>query len=186
MGAVLTGPLSSPARLIQHTKDLMESEEKLCVKVLRTLQQMLLKKTKYGDRVSAQAGWMPAGLARSSRGSAPGLAGQWLHGETYQWGLAPSSPGQPAAQDATAKLPPEPEVQLAGGPPGPCGHWSVPPPPPCLWAAHWPRTKALPPAAPPHTSPLRESPSSRPGPRLVSNCSHPVPTGQGGGHQAGV
>lgn len=40
-------------RLIQHTKDLMESEEKLCVKVLRTLQQMLLKKSKYGDRVSA-------------------------------------------------------------------------------------------------------------------------------------
>uniref|UniRef100_A0A2K6ST88 Inositol 1,4,5-trisphosphate receptor n=1 Tax=Saimiri boliviensis boliviensis TaxID=39432 RepID=A0A2K6ST88_SAIBB len=37
-------------RLIQHTKDLMESEEKLCIKVLRTLQQMLLKKTKYGDR----------------------------------------------------------------------------------------------------------------------------------------
>lgn len=81
MGAVLTGPLSSPARLIQHTKDLMESEEKLCVKVLRTLQQMLLKKTKYGDRVSAPAGWMPAGLARSSRGSGPGLAGQCLHGE---------------------------------------------------------------------------------------------------------
>ncbi|XP_032196498.1 inositol 1,4,5-trisphosphate receptor type 3 isoform X2 [Mustela erminea] len=38
------------SKLIQHTKDLMESEEKLCVKVLRTLQQMLLKKTKYGDR----------------------------------------------------------------------------------------------------------------------------------------
>ncbi|XP_042540304.1 inositol 1,4,5-trisphosphate receptor type 3 isoform X2 [Dipodomys spectabilis] len=37
-------------KLIQHTKDLMESEEKLCIKVLRTLQQMLLKKTKYGDR----------------------------------------------------------------------------------------------------------------------------------------
>lgn len=30
----------------------MESEEKLCVKVLQTLQQMLLKKSKYGDRVS--------------------------------------------------------------------------------------------------------------------------------------
>ena len=30
-------------RLIRHTKGLMESEEKLCVKVLRTLQQMLLK-----------------------------------------------------------------------------------------------------------------------------------------------
>uniref|UniRef100_A0A8C0S3T7 Inositol 1,4,5-trisphosphate receptor n=1 Tax=Canis lupus familiaris TaxID=9615 RepID=A0A8C0S3T7_CANLF len=38
------------SKLIQHTKDLMESEEKLCVKVLRTLQQMLLKKAKYGDR----------------------------------------------------------------------------------------------------------------------------------------
>ncbi|XP_017378136.1 inositol 1,4,5-trisphosphate receptor type 3 isoform X3 [Cebus imitator] len=38
------------SKLIQHTKDLMQSEEKLCIKVLRTLQQMLLKKTKYGDR----------------------------------------------------------------------------------------------------------------------------------------
>lgn len=50
-----------PRRLIQHTKDLMQSEEKLCVKVLRTLQQMLLKKAKYGDRVSAQAGGRAAG-----------------------------------------------------------------------------------------------------------------------------
>lgn len=33
----------------------MESEEKLCVKVLRTLQQMLQKKSKYGDRVSVTA-----------------------------------------------------------------------------------------------------------------------------------
>ncbi|XP_040587958.1 inositol 1,4,5-trisphosphate receptor type 3 isoform X1 [Mesocricetus auratus] len=38
------------SKLIRHTKGLMESEEKLCVKVLRTLQQMLLKKNKYGDR----------------------------------------------------------------------------------------------------------------------------------------
>ncbi|XP_052600307.1 inositol 1,4,5-trisphosphate receptor type 3 isoform X2 [Peromyscus californicus insignis] len=38
------------SKLIRHTKGLMESEEKLCVKVLRTLQQMLLKKSKYGDR----------------------------------------------------------------------------------------------------------------------------------------
>ncbi|XP_012513901.1 PREDICTED: inositol 1,4,5-trisphosphate receptor type 3 [Propithecus coquereli] len=38
------------SKLIQHTKDLMASEEKLCIKVLRTLQQMLLKKTKYGER----------------------------------------------------------------------------------------------------------------------------------------
>ncbi|XP_055463164.1 inositol 1,4,5-trisphosphate receptor type 3 [Psammomys obesus] len=38
------------SKLIRHTKGLMESEEKLCVKVLRTLQQMLLKKSKYGER----------------------------------------------------------------------------------------------------------------------------------------
>lgn len=41
-------------RLIRHTKGLMESEEKLCVKVLRTLQQMLLKKNKFGERVSVR------------------------------------------------------------------------------------------------------------------------------------
>lgn len=40
------------ARLVQHTKDLMETEEKLCIKVLRTLQQMLVKRNKYGERVS--------------------------------------------------------------------------------------------------------------------------------------
>ncbi|XP_074833871.1 inositol 1,4,5-trisphosphate-gated calcium channel ITPR3 isoform X2 [Carettochelys insculpta] len=38
------------SKLVQHTKDLMESEEKLCIRVLRTLQQMLVKKNKYGDR----------------------------------------------------------------------------------------------------------------------------------------
>lgn len=75
MEAALTCP-SPPARLIQHTKDLMESEEKLCVKVLRTLQQMLLKKSKYGDRVSVQAG-----LARSSGGSGLASLGQSLNGE---------------------------------------------------------------------------------------------------------
>uniref|UniRef100_A0A8C2U9H0 Inositol 1,4,5-trisphosphate receptor n=1 Tax=Coturnix japonica TaxID=93934 RepID=A0A8C2U9H0_COTJA len=37
-------------RLVQHTKDLMETEEKLCIKVLRTLQQMLVKRNKYGER----------------------------------------------------------------------------------------------------------------------------------------
>lgn len=61
--AALTCPPSPPARLIQHTKDLMVSEEKLCVKVLRTLQQMLLKKTKYGDRVS----WPWTKTARQSQ-----------------------------------------------------------------------------------------------------------------------
>uniref|UniRef100_A0A8C4VS27 Inositol 1,4,5-trisphosphate receptor n=1 Tax=Gopherus evgoodei TaxID=1825980 RepID=A0A8C4VS27_9SAUR len=40
------------SKLVQHTKDLMESEEKLCIRVLRTLQQMLMKRNKYGDRVN--------------------------------------------------------------------------------------------------------------------------------------
>lgn len=87
------------ARLIQHTKDLMESEEKLCVKVLRTLQQMLLKKTKYGDRVSARR-----------------LDARWAERKRETWHYGPPSlpAGQPAAQDAAAELPPEPEVQHAG------------------------------------------------------------------------
>ncbi|KAG8132164.1 putative Inositol 145-trisphosphate receptor type 3 protein [Naja naja] len=38
------------SKLVQHTKDLMATEEKLCIKVLRTLQQMLMKRNKYGDR----------------------------------------------------------------------------------------------------------------------------------------
>ncbi|XP_056413537.1 inositol 1,4,5-trisphosphate receptor type 3 isoform X2 [Hyla sarda] len=38
------------SKLIQHTKNLMSSEEKLCIKVLRTLQQMLVKKSNYEDR----------------------------------------------------------------------------------------------------------------------------------------
>ncbi|KAG9471555.1 hypothetical protein GDO78_014283 [Eleutherodactylus coqui] len=38
------------SKLIQHTKNLMSSEEKLCTKVLRTLQQMLVKKNNYDDR----------------------------------------------------------------------------------------------------------------------------------------
>uniref|UniRef100_A0A670ZYN7 Inositol 1,4,5-trisphosphate receptor n=1 Tax=Pseudonaja textilis TaxID=8673 RepID=A0A670ZYN7_PSETE len=42
------------SKLVQHTKDLMATEEKLCIKVLRTLQQMLVKRNKYGDRVSNQ------------------------------------------------------------------------------------------------------------------------------------
>lgn len=81
----------------------MESEEKLCIKVLRTLQQMLLKKAKYGDRVSVPQG--------------PGTWGPWA------WALCPLGtpflscihpPGQPAAQDATPELPTEPQVQLKG------------------------------------------------------------------------
>ncbi|GCC26788.1 hypothetical protein chiPu_0005208 [Chiloscyllium punctatum] len=38
------------SKLIQHTKTLMTTEEKLCIKVLRSLQAMLVKKSSYGDR----------------------------------------------------------------------------------------------------------------------------------------
>ncbi|XP_073472149.1 inositol 1,4,5-trisphosphate-gated calcium channel ITPR3 isoform X3 [Aquarana catesbeiana] len=38
------------SKLIQHTKNLMSSEEKLCIKVLRTLQQMLMKKNNYEEQ----------------------------------------------------------------------------------------------------------------------------------------
>lgn len=38
-------------RLIQHTKSLMSSEEKLCIKVLRTLQEMLIHTYNFDDKV---------------------------------------------------------------------------------------------------------------------------------------
>lgn len=61
-------------RLIQHTQDLMETEEKLCIKVLRTLQQMLMKRNKYGERVSL----CPA--ARSLQLPPPGLSSCLMRG----------------------------------------------------------------------------------------------------------
>uniref|UniRef100_A0A8C0EN14 Inositol 1,4,5-trisphosphate receptor n=1 Tax=Bubo bubo TaxID=30461 RepID=A0A8C0EN14_BUBBB len=53
------------SKLVQHTKDLMETEEKLCIKVLRTLQQMLVKRNKYGERVSAVVPWHSPSPLRS-------------------------------------------------------------------------------------------------------------------------
>ncbi|XP_072537810.1 inositol 1,4,5-trisphosphate-gated calcium channel ITPR3 isoform X1 [Salminus brasiliensis] len=38
------------SKLIQHTKALMNSEEKLCIKVLRTLQEMLIRTLDFNDR----------------------------------------------------------------------------------------------------------------------------------------
>ncbi|XP_043932426.1 inositol 1,4,5-trisphosphate receptor type 3 [Protopterus annectens] len=40
------------SKLIQHTKNLMTSDVKLCIKVLRTLQDMLVKRNDYGERGS--------------------------------------------------------------------------------------------------------------------------------------
>lgn len=107
----------------------MESEEKLCVKVLRTLQQMLLKKNKYGDRVSDWGDRDTDRLANAGLTTAP-------HPHL--------PPGQPAAQDAAAELPPEPEVQLERGPLRPRGHWSVLPAPARL---PWPLLPGLGPSS---------------------------------------
>ncbi|KAG7242347.1 hypothetical protein INR49_023906 [Caranx melampygus] len=40
----------SSSRLIQHTKALMSSEEKLCIKVLRTLQEMLIRTLDFDEK----------------------------------------------------------------------------------------------------------------------------------------
>lgn len=38
-------------RLIQHTKALLNSDEKLCIKVLRTLQEMLIRELDFDEKV---------------------------------------------------------------------------------------------------------------------------------------
>ena len=54
-------------RLIQHTKALMSSEEKLCIKVLRTLQEMLIRTLDFDEKVRSRdaclAGWLAGWLA---------------------------------------------------------------------------------------------------------------------------
>uniref|UniRef100_A0A8C3EY50 Inositol 1,4,5-trisphosphate receptor n=1 Tax=Corvus moneduloides TaxID=1196302 RepID=A0A8C3EY50_CORMO len=71
------------SKLVQHTKDLMETEEKLCIKVLRTLQQMLVKRNKYGERVSTVSRVHAPRLAEPSLGTqgclaSSALVGGWL------------------------------------------------------------------------------------------------------------
>lgn len=41
------------SRLIQHTKALMSAEEKLCIKVLRILQEMLIRTLDFDEKVSS-------------------------------------------------------------------------------------------------------------------------------------
>lgn len=50
-GDVTCGP-PAPSRLIKHTKQLLEeNEEKLCIKVLQTLREMMTKDRGYGEKV---------------------------------------------------------------------------------------------------------------------------------------
>uniref|UniRef100_A0A8D2JCB7 Inositol 1,4,5-trisphosphate receptor n=1 Tax=Varanus komodoensis TaxID=61221 RepID=A0A8D2JCB7_VARKO len=60
------------SKLVQHTKDLMETEEKLCIKVLRTLQQMLVKRNKYGDRGNTLRKMLLANYLQTKRSGAKG------------------------------------------------------------------------------------------------------------------
>uniref|UniRef100_A0A8C9TMY1 Inositol 1,4,5-trisphosphate receptor n=1 Tax=Scleropages formosus TaxID=113540 RepID=A0A8C9TMY1_SCLFO len=53
------------SKLIQHTKALMSSEEKLCNKVLRTLQEMLIRTSEFDDKV--RGGIRETGLGRQGR-----------------------------------------------------------------------------------------------------------------------
>lgn len=41
------------SRLIQHNKALMSAEEKLCIKVLRILQEMLIRTLDFDEKVSS-------------------------------------------------------------------------------------------------------------------------------------
>ncbi|XP_028925641.1 inositol 1,4,5-trisphosphate receptor type 3 [Ornithorhynchus anatinus] len=76
------------SKLIQHSKDLMESEEKLCIKVLRTLQQMLVKKSQYGDRGNTLRKMLLNNYLQnrksSSKGEIPDPSGS---GQDQDWAL---------------------------------------------------------------------------------------------------
>lgn len=139
----------------------MESEEKLCVKVLRTLQQMLLKKSKYGERVSV--------------GTLPGRGG---------------------TQPVGRRSPKPPLVPRATSCGGCCCKTTSRTGSPALGASPLTPRALVSAVAPlcsaPHgwlllpTTVSHVSFSPRSGPGLVSHCGHPVPAGQGGGHQVGV
>uniref|UniRef100_A0A7M4FZI7 Inositol 1,4,5-trisphosphate receptor n=1 Tax=Crocodylus porosus TaxID=8502 RepID=A0A7M4FZI7_CROPO len=92
------------SKLIQHTQDLMQTEEKLCIKVLRTLQQMLMKRNKYGERVSlcpAARSLQPPPPSLGRDSTAPGPGGMLLLPHCSKAALFCSSPlsPSPAGQD---------------------------------------------------------------------------------------
>uniref|UniRef100_A0A8D2MRF9 Inositol 1,4,5-trisphosphate receptor n=1 Tax=Zonotrichia albicollis TaxID=44394 RepID=A0A8D2MRF9_ZONAL len=86
------------SKLVQHTKDLMETEEKLCIKVLRTLQQMLVKRNKYGERGNLLRKMLMNNYLQNKRSSSKGEMGDAAGG-----GECPSpapSPQIPSSQTA--------------------------------------------------------------------------------------
>ncbi|XP_030076286.1 inositol 1,4,5-trisphosphate-gated calcium channel ITPR3 isoform X1 [Microcaecilia unicolor] len=76
------------SKLIQHTKNLMDSEEKLCIKVLRTLQQMLVKKNSYGDRGNALRKMLMANYLQTKKSSPKGeVIDTGIGGQDHDWSL---------------------------------------------------------------------------------------------------
>ncbi|XP_068125479.1 inositol 1,4,5-trisphosphate-gated calcium channel ITPR3 isoform X2 [Hyperolius riggenbachi] len=76
------------SKLIQHTKNLMSSEEKLCIKVLRTLQQMLMKKNNYEERGNLLRKALLSNYLQNKKSSAKGeTADSSATGQDHDWSV---------------------------------------------------------------------------------------------------
>ncbi|MEE6493007.1 hypothetical protein FKM82_016698 [Ascaphus truei] len=76
------------SKLIQHTKNLMSSEEKLCIKVLRTLQQMLMKKNSYGERGNLLRRTLLSNYLQSKKSNSKGeIADNFATGQDQDWSM---------------------------------------------------------------------------------------------------
>uniref|UniRef100_A0A8C9NXI9 Inositol 1,4,5-trisphosphate receptor n=1 Tax=Serinus canaria TaxID=9135 RepID=A0A8C9NXI9_SERCA len=89
------------SKLVQHTKDLMETEEKLCIKVLRTLQQMLVKRNKYGERGNLLRKMLMNNYLQNKRSSSKGEMGDAAGG-----GECPSPSPSPQAPSSQTEMGP--------------------------------------------------------------------------------
>ncbi|CAI9572360.1 unnamed protein product, partial [Staurois parvus] len=76
------------SKLIQHTKNLMSSEEKLCIKVLRTLQQMLMKKNDYEERGNLLRKTLLSNYLQNKKSNTKGeTADSSAIGQDHDWSL---------------------------------------------------------------------------------------------------
>ncbi|XP_072569106.1 inositol 1,4,5-trisphosphate-gated calcium channel ITPR3 [Paramormyrops kingsleyae] len=64
------------SKLIQHTKSLMSSEEKLCIKVLRTLQEMLIHTYNFDDKGTALRKVLLQNYLFNKKGNSKGELGE--------------------------------------------------------------------------------------------------------------
>ncbi|XP_077337534.1 inositol 1,4,5-trisphosphate-gated calcium channel ITPR3 isoform X3 [Lithobates pipiens] len=76
------------SKLIQHTKNLMSSEEKLCIKVLRTLQQMLMKKNNYEEQANLLRKTLLSNYLQNKKSNTKGeTADSSAIGQDQDWSL---------------------------------------------------------------------------------------------------